>query len=107
MLLGRATVVNVARKRQRGDAQFDAECARKPYAESVHTFGFNLTLRIVRDVTRVARVAAMRHRSTERRQCTLLALTRRGTEKIETKSVHKDMCKKRLQIELQPDAANS
>ena len=58
-------------------------------------------------MTRVARVAAMRHRSTELRQCTLLALARRGTEKIETKSVHKGMYKKRLQIELQPDAANS
>ena len=46
----------------------------------------------------------MRYHSAER---SLLALTLRGTEKIETKSVHKGMYKKRIQIELQPDAANS
>ena len=40
----------------------------------------------------------MRYHSTERCRHTLLALTLRGTEKIETKIVHKLMYKKRPKI---------
>ena len=38
----------------------------------------------------------MRYHSTERCRHTLLALTLRGTEKIETKFVHNSMYEKRL-----------
>ena len=62
----------------------------------VSRFSFNLAPRIVHVVTRAVRVAAMRYHSNERRRYTLLAITRRGTEKIETINVHNVMYAKRL-----------
>ena len=63
--------------------------------KSVSRFSFNLAPRIVHVATLVVRVGAMRYHSAER---SLLALTLRGTEKIETKIVHKPMYKKRPKI---------
>ena len=55
------------------------------YNKNVSRFSFNLAPRIIHVATLVVRVGAMRYLSAER---SLLALTLRGIEKIETKIVH-------------------
>ena len=81
---------------RRGAEKIESISVHNAMYKNVPRFSFNLAPRIVRVVTRVVRVAAVRRHATERCRYTLLALALRGTKKNETKIVHNVMYKERL-----------